>query len=171
MSARRAATILALICVAPAAAADGLARKPGLWEVRTRIENARQPPLVVRQCIDAATDPMLQSIAGPIDPAVCAERKVASAPNATTVDFTCTVAGKPATAHAVITGSFESAYELTVTAQGDAVPGGQVTMLMEGKWLGSCAADQRPGDVILGNGMKVNLPELQKRAAPAAAPR
>jgi len=167
MSLRRAASILALVCVAPAAAADGPSRKPGLWEVKTRIETANAPALVVRQCIDAATDPMLQSIAGPIDPAVCAERNVRSAPNATTLDFKCTVAGKPATAHAVITGSFEDAYELAVTAQGEAIAGGQMTMLMEGKWLGPCAADQRPGDVILSNGMKINLPEMKKRAAPA----
>ena len=51
---------------------------------------------------------------------------------------------------------------MTVTAEGGALP--PVKMSMEGKWLGACAAGQQPGDVIMANGVKVNIPELQKRA-------
>lgn len=162
--------ILFLLSAATADAAEPLTRKPGLWEVRTRIDSSNAPPLMVRQCIDAATDQALQSIAGPIDPAVCAQRSVQPGAQATTVDFKCSIGGKAATAHAVITGSFEDAYTLTVTAQGAAIAGGSLSMTMEGKWLGPCAADQRPGDVIMSNGMKINLPEMQKRVAPADQP-
>jgi hypothetical protein len=62
----------------------------------------------------------------------------------------------------VVTGSFDSAYTMNVTAEGGALP--QVKMTMEGKWLSACAAGQKPGDVIMANGVKVNIPELQKRA-------
>ena len=49
-------------------------------------------------------------------------------------------------------------------------PGNDVATAMDGKWLGACAADQKPGDVIMSNGVKVNVPDLQKRAlAPDAA--
>ena len=34
---------------------------------------------------------------------------------------------------------------------------------MAAKWLGPCAGDQRPGDMIMANGMKINVPEMQKR--------
>ncbi|MFZ1970475.1 MAG: hypothetical protein WAU79_25680, partial [Bradyrhizobium sp.] len=65
-------------------------------------------------------------------------------------------------AHADITGSFDSAYTMTVTAEGSDLPATKMTM--EGKWLGACAAGQQPGDVIMAGGVKVNIPELQKRA-------
>jgi hypothetical protein len=57
-------------------AAEQLSRKPGLWEVKTTLDNASAPPRVVKQCIDAATDELSQSIAGPFSAAVCPERKV-----------------------------------------------------------------------------------------------
>jgi hypothetical protein len=67
------------------------------------------------------------------------------------------------TIHSAITGSFDSAYTMTVTSQGDALPGGNMSMTMAAKWLGPCTADQKPGDMIIGNGLKMNMLEMQKR--------
>ena len=162
---RRIATlILTLVCTAPAIAAEELSRKPGLWEVKTSIDGASAPARVVQQCIDASTDAMLQSIAGPLNAAACQGRDVQHAGDTTTIDFKCSVAGKPATAHTVVSGSLDSAYTMAVTAQSEAIPSGKMVMTMDGKWLGPCAADQKPGDVIMANGVKINVPELQKRA-------
>jgi len=63
-----------------------------------------------------------------------------------------------------VTGSFDSIYTMTVAAESELLPDGKMTMTMEGKWLGACTADQRPGDIIMGNGVKVNIPDMQKRA-------
>jgi len=145
-----------------ALAAQPLSRKPGLWEVKTTIENSSAPAGVVKQCIDAATDQLSQSIAGPFSAAACPVRNVQRSADSVTVDSTCTVAGKPATAHAVMTGSFDSAYAMKVTAQGEALAGGKMIMMMEGRWIGPCTADQKPGDIIMGNGVKINIPEMQK---------
>src|ERR1700741_1987593 len=135
-----AAVVLATIGAAPSAlAVEQLSRKPGLWEVKTSIENSSAPPRVVKQCIDAATDELSQSIAGPFSAAVCPERKVQRSADAVTVDSTCSIAGKPASAHAVITGSFDSAYTMKVAAEGDLLPRGKMAMTMEGKWLGARA--------------------------------
>jgi hypothetical protein len=54
-------------------------------------------------------------------------------------------------------GTFDSAYTMTVTSQSEAAPGSAITMRMEAKWLGPCAADQKPGDMIFANGVKVNI--------------
>ena len=54
---------------------------------------------------------------------------------------------------------------MTVTSEGGGLPA--VKMTIESKWLGACAADQKPGDVIMPGGVKVNVPELQK-GAPAS---
>jgi hypothetical protein len=142
-------------------AADLPARKPGLWEVKTTIDGHGRA-VTVQQCIDAATDQMLQSSAGPFSAPACPEREVKKSDNGVTIDSHCNFNGKPASAHAAVTGSFDSAYTMTVTSEGADLPA--MTMTSEGKWLGACAAGQQPGDVVMANGVKVNIPELQKRA-------
>jgi hypothetical protein len=63
----------------------------------------------------------------------------------------------------VITGSFESAYTMTITTQREGIPAAR-TITIAAKWAGPCAADQKPGDMIMPNGRKVNLTDMQKRA-------
>jgi Protein of unknown function (DUF3617) len=145
----------------PASSADAPARKPGLWEVKTTIEGQGRP-VTVQQCIDAATDQMLQSSAGPFAAPLCTGRDVTKSDAGMTIDTHCNFNGKTANAHAVVSGSFDSAYTMTVTAEGGVLP--PVKMTIDGKWLSACAAGQQPGDVIMSNGVKVNIPELQKRA-------
>jgi hypothetical protein len=160
--------ISALVFLTPASAADLPARKPGLWEVKTSIEGNPRA-LTVQQCIDASTDQMLQSSAGPFSAPACPDREVKKSDASMTIDSRCILSGRPATAHAVVEGSFDSAYTMTVTAEGGELPA--VKMTIEGKWLGACAADQKPGDVIVAGGVKINVPELQKRVpAPADSP-
>ena len=160
-------TAFGLLLAAPAVAADAAARKPGLWEVRTSIDD-RGRAVTVQQCIDASTDQMLQSSAGPFSAPVCSARQVKTSEGGMTIDTQCRFNGKPARAHAVVSGSFDSAYTMTVTAEGDDLPATKMTM--DAKWLGACAAGQQPGDVIMAGGVKVNIPELQKRAlAPDSA--
>ena len=149
-----------MLLALPAFAADA-ARKPGLWEVKTAIEGQGRA-VTVQQCIDAATDQMLQSSAGPFSAPLCTGREVMKSDTGMTIDTRCSFNGKAANAHAVVSGSFDSAYTMTVTAEGGELP--PIKMTMEGKWLGACSAGQQPGDVIMANGVKVNIPELQKRA-------
>jgi hypothetical protein len=158
-----ATSLFVLICAMPAAAAELPSRKPGLWEVKTSIENSNTPARTLQQCIDAATDQMMQSSAGPYAASACSKRDVHRSAGQITIDSACTVGGKTATAHSVITGSFDSAYTMTVTSQSEGAPGGSMSMTMAAKWLGPCTADQKPGDMIMGNGMKINLLDMQKR--------
>ena len=156
-----------LLFAVHAAADDTPARKAGLWEIKTTI-GGRGHAITVKQCVDAATDQMLQSSTGPLAAQACTGREVKKSDTGMTIDSRCSFNGKPASARAVVTGSFDSAYTMTVTADGKDLPATEMTM--EGKWLGACAADQKPGDVVMSNGVKVNVPELQKRAlAPGAA--
>ncbi len=69
-----------------------------------------------------------------------------------------------------MTGSFDSAYTMTVTSESESIPGGKMTMTMAAKWLGPCTADQKPGDMIMGNGMKMNILEMQKRLPSTGIP-
>jgi len=160
---RRVTLIVALICATPATAADLPSRKPGLWQVTMSIEGRNAPPQVIKQCIDAATDQMMQSSAGPYSAAACPKRDVQRSADSMTIDSSCTVGGKPATAHAVVTGSFDAAYTMTVTSQSDGLPASNMVMTLDGKWLGPCTADQKPGDMIFSNGRTINILEMQSR--------
>jgi hypothetical protein len=69
----------------------------------------------------------------------------------------------------VITGSFDSGYTMTITTEGDGIAA-ERNITIAAKWLGPCAAGQKPGDMIMQNGMKMNLVDMQKRAGPPGAP-
>jgi hypothetical protein len=45
-----------------------------------------------------------------------------------------------------------------------------MTMTVVAKWLDPCAADQKPGDLIVGNGAKMNILDMQKRAPSQGVP-
>ena len=64
------------------------ARKPGLWEVKTTIDGHGRA-VTVQQCIDAATDQMLQSSAGPFAAPACPEREVKKSDDGMTIDSHC----------------------------------------------------------------------------------
>jgi Protein of unknown function (DUF3617) len=148
--------------VAAAQADDLPARKPGLWEVKTSMDSHGAAVLSVQQCIDAATDQMMMSSTGPIAQAACAKRDVRRSGDTTTIDSTCSFMDKTATVHTLITGSLDSAYTMAVTAQSDAMPGGKMSMAVTAKWLGACTADQKPGDIVMAGGLKLNILDMQK---------
>ena len=58
-------SIMGVICVMPALAAELPARKAGLWEMKMSFENRNVPAQTMQQCIDASTDAMMQSNVGP----------------------------------------------------------------------------------------------------------
>lgn len=146
----------------PAGADDVPARKAGLWEVRTVIGNRSGAGLTVRQCVDGETDAMMLSMTGPFADTACPSREVRRSGDTVTVEAACTAMNKAGTARAVITGSFERAYEMTVTAQGAGMPGGTITMTMTGTWLGACTDGQKPGDVVMPGGVRLNIRDMRK---------
>jgi hypothetical protein len=52
---------------------------------------------------------------------------------------------------------------MTVTSGGAATPGSKTKMTMAAKWLGPCTGEQKPGDIIMSNGMKMNILDMQKK--------
>ena len=45
--------------------------------------------------------------------------------------------------------------------KGGAAPGrGEMKIIQDGKWVGPCPADMTPGDVSMGNGMKMNIKQM-----------
>lgn len=157
--------VLALLPMT-ALAAELPSRKPGLWEIKTSFENGNIPARVIRQCVDASTDQMMQAHSVGSSQRECSKRDVQRSGDTITIDSTCAVGGKTRTSHIVITGSFDSAYTMTLTSQGEGAPAGGRSMTMAVKWIGPCAADQKPGDMIMADGRKINILNAQRPGMP-----
>jgi hypothetical protein len=164
MSRSAAVVCLVVAFTMPAAAAEMPSRKAGLWEITTHMPNH---PMTMKQCIDAATDQAMQSHASSAG-ANCSKRDVQKSATGMTIDSVCTIAGKTMNSHIVVSGSFDSNYTMTITSEGGSLPAAR-TITLDAKWLGPCAADQKPGDTIMSNGVKMNIVDMQKAMRPPPA--
>jgi Protein of unknown function (DUF3617) len=157
----------ALVCAQPAAALDLPARTPGLWEIKMTLEGRNIPMPTAQHCIDAETDKLMNSIGGSMQKDMCSKQDVQKVGNTIVVDSVCKIGQGTTTSHGVVSGDFNSAYTVKVTSKregGPAVPGmpadGTSAMTIDAKWLGPCAADQKPGDMIIA-GRKINIRDMQ----------
>ena len=60
----------------------------------------------------------------------------------------------------VFEGDFDSAYTVNVSTTLDG--GVKKNMTMQAKWLGPCKPDQKPGDIEMPGGMKMNILDMPK---------
>ncbi len=174
MSRRLALAACTLVLAAPALAFDMPPRKPGLWEMKMTLASRGNMSQTIQHCVDAATDKLLNSNFGAMAKENCPKQDVTKTATGMIVDSVCTIGNRHTTSHAVFNGDFDKAYTVNVTttvAGGEAKPGtsaGQVnTMTIEARWAGACKPGQKPGDMIMPGGQKVNvlemLPAMQRR--------
>ena len=118
----------------------------------------------MQHCTDASTDRDMNNTVSPIARQICAKQDVQKTATGFIVDSVCSVGGGTMTSHSELTGDFNSAYTIVTTSHSDKgfVNLRDLTTRIEGKWLGACKADQKPGDVIMAGGFKVNIKEAEK---------
>ncbi len=69
------------------------------------------------------------------------------------------------TSHSEIVGDFNSAYTVTSSSHADRGASGpprDTTTKIEAKWLGACKPDQKPGDIVMPGGFKLNIKDAEK---------
>jgi len=166
---RHLAIVFVLACAWPATAAELPIRKAGLWDLKMTVEGRNTAMPGMQHCTDPSTDKLMTSNFGNIGHEECSKRDVQVSGRTITVNSICTFNGTKVTTHADISGDFNSAYTVKVssTREGGPVGAGTTNMLIEAKWLGACKADQKPGDMILPGGHKVNIVDMQKLRLPA----
>ena len=163
------------LSIGPALALDLPTRKAGQWQLTMTFEGRNLPPQVMKQCTDASTDKLMNANFGGSNEMACSKQEVTKTGAGYTIDAVCTFGDMTTTSHSVVSGTFDSAYkiEMTSTRKGGpqlpgVTPGAATRMTIDAKWLGACAAGQKPGDVTMANGMTMNVLDLQKaRALPA----
>jgi hypothetical protein len=156
--------LLALLAT-PHARADELPiRKAGLWEIRV-MRNGSSSQTTIQQCTDEASDKELVTTFLPMSKEICSKKDMTKTATGYVSDSVCGGAGVTVTSHAEITGDFNSAYTIKSKSRAQGGPAsiqGDHENTVEAKWLGACKPDQKPGDVIMPGGLKVNIHDLDK---------
>ena len=157
-----------------AASAPLPVRKAGQWELTVRSDElvlqrqgqSKPRPQTVRMCTDAAAEPvmLLAIVPGQED---CHELKVRRRGKGGGYDITatCYVHENRLNAQVELLGDLQSAYSGSFRVTYPQTPIHNTgRMVFEGRWLGACLSGQRPGDMVLPNGVTVNVVDDRKRA-------
>ena len=161
------AAALALLVLLPAISAQAVelpTRKAGLWEMKMVRTGGSVPDMTMQHCTDATTDKQMSTSFSP-GKETCAKQDIQKTATGYISDSVCSVASMTITSHAEITGDFNSAYTVKSTSRTEGGPSGMPrdsTTTVEAKWLGACKSDQKPGDIVMPGGMKMNILELDK---------
>jgi hypothetical protein len=140
-------------------------RKAGLWEMKLVRTGSALPEMTMQHCTDATTDKDMATASSPMSKEVCSKRDIQQSASGYVMDSVCSVAGVSMTTHSEITGDFTSAYTIKTTMRGDRAATGlpkDATTTIEAKWLGACKAGQKPGDIVMPGGFKLNVKDAEK---------
>ena len=110
----------------------------------------------------------MNGMAAPMVQNTCSKQDIRKTATGYATDSICAAAGLKITSHADVVGDFNSAYTVTIVAHSEGGPAGarDTTSKIEAKWLGVCKPDQKPGDVVMPGGQKINVMDLQKSRSP-----
>ena len=159
-------TALLAVLPAPDARADDMPlRKPGLWEMKIVKTGSVLPEMTMQHCTDETTDKQMSTAFSPVAKEACSKRDIAKTATGYVSDSVCSVGGATMTSHADVTGDFNSAYTVKTTVHsegGPSAPPRDLTIAIEAKWVGACKPDQKPGDIVMPGGFKMNVKDAEK---------
>jgi uncharacterized protein DUF3617 len=154
-----------LLASGPAAAAGAEQlpiRKAGLWEIKMVRTGSPVPDVTMQHCTNESTDRQMNGMAGPSAQQNCSKQDIRKTATGYASDTVCNIAGRSITSHSDVVGDFNSAYTVTTVSHSEGGPGGvrDTTSKIEAKWIGPCTPDQKPGDIVMPGGRKMNVMEM-----------
>lgn len=140
------------------------ARKAGLW-VETMTRDGKTGPMggSVKMCIDATTDAKLSGLGHQMGKSACHQQSMTRGLDGSYhFATTCTIgAAGTLVSNGTATGDFSAKYvihdESTVSGSPVAAMNGRHVTEITATYQGPCPPDMVPGDVQMGEGMKVNI--------------
>jgi hypothetical protein len=160
--------LLALLSAPDAGAVDMPDRKAGLWEMKVVRTGSPMPEMTMHHCTDATTDKQMSTTFSPMAKEICSKNDIQKTATGYVTDSVCSVGGVSVTSHSETTGDFNSAYTVKSTSHSDRGAAGTArdsTTTIEAKWLGACKPDQKPGDIVMPGGFKMNIKDAEKLRA------
>ena len=155
------AASLSLPAFAAAAEIDFPPRKAGQWQVEMTPESS--PAMTMDICLDEATDKEMMQAGMSISDGMCSDVDVSQAGGTITINATCTMGAMKTTSHTVMTGDFQTAYDMTITSTIEGGPPGMPansTIVQHARWIGDCASGLAPGDMMMPGGTKMNVRDM-----------
>jgi Protein of unknown function (DUF3617) len=160
---------IALLMAMTALVGDGFAldlpkRKSGLWDIKISRAGSGRPVQAIQMCIDQRTDNMAQQMGESVAREACSKQQIRREGNKIVGESVCKIGETTATSHTVFSGEFDRAYhgEIRTKFSPPLMGKDENLTLIDAKWTGPCTADQKPGDMIMPNGMKINIHEMQQ---------
>lgn len=143
-------------------------RKSGLWETVMTMD-AGIPPLKMKECVDGATDAETMKMANYSSTGMggnCSQNSMKRTSTGFETESTCTAGGSTVSSKGVFTGDFNSEYKgEVVTSYAPPINGNSGSKTsFNAKRIGDCPSDMKPGDILMANGMKMNVRESAARA-------
>jgi hypothetical protein len=157
--------LLALLPANGVGAVELPVRKAGLWDMKVLRTGSPAPDMTMQHCTDETTDKEMSTAFSPMTREICSKQDIQKTATGYVTDSVCNMMGMTMTSHSEITGDFNSAYTVKSTAHRDRGPDGaprDSTTIIEAKWLGACKSDQKPGDIVMPGGMKMNIKDMEK---------
>jgi hypothetical protein len=149
-------------------------QKVGLWQQSAARDGTPMPQGSSQICLDKEVEDKMSVFGQQMANKMCQHQKVAhNLDGSWSSDSVCTFGpGLKLSGHTVVTGNFNSKIVMTTTSTAIGAPvaamNGKHETVITSTWLGPCKPDQRGGDMIMANGMKINMMDtLATPAAPA----
>lgn len=153
-----------VLFAASASAQDFPPRKPGLWQIDMTMPGGPMPQQMqqMKMCIDAATDAEMHKMGMSAAQGMCGKPDISRSGSTLTVNSNCKVGDVQTTTQAITKFTGDTAYHTDVNTKFNPPMQGRAEqkMAQDAKWVGACPADMQPGDVVMGNGMKVNIKQM-----------
>lgn len=158
--------MFALAFSAPAFAAPSMdipPLRPGLWEATTAAPNRSQPrPLVTRLCIGEQTQRHILEQLAVAMPKMCSRNQYGMHGGRFVTDSSCTLGASTIEGRTQTTFIRDTAYRTEVVGrvgQTGRVAETQRTVI-DARHVGRCPVGMKPGDMVLPNGLTLNLVQL-----------
>jgi hypothetical protein len=137
-------------------------RKPGLWQIDMSMPGGHMPPQQMKMCIDAATDAAMYKLGMSASQGMCDKPDITRSGSTVTVNSACKMGESHMNTHAITKFTGDTAYHTDASTKIDPPMAGrsESAVMQDATWVGQCPADMRPGDVVMGNGMKMNMKQM-----------
>jgi len=153
---------LAVIALPAVGYTDDLPRRAsGLWEIS--VTSSQSPtPNKMKECVDGASDEKLVALGADVSKSVggaCSKPDFKKTSAGFESHSECTMMGSKMVSKGSFSGDFVKNYagEFSTTFDPPLFGQKQSTTKIDAKLIGPCGADMKPGDVVMANGMKMNM--------------
>ena len=153
---------------ADAGAVELPVRKAGLWEMKMLRTGAPVPEMTMQHCTDETTDKEMSTSFSPMAKEICSKQDIQKTATGYVTRFRLRRRRHDDHVACRDHRRFQFRLHREIDLAQRARPGRRAarsTTTIEAKWLGACKPDQKPGDIMMPGGMKMNIKDMEKLKA------